>query len=278
MTSEYLLDASPKERQRLLEQTDAFRPEAEFLLDACGLRTGQRALDVGCGPLGVMHLMADRVGPTGEVVGLDGDADMVSAARNTLAQRGLHNVMVIHARAEDSGQAPASFDLAHSRLLLVNVSDPDAVVREMAALVRPGGFVALQDIDWVSRICEPPHPAWDTVMRVVGDLWRRDGMDPCVGRRLPGLLARVGLRDIGVHATTRVFQRGHPYQTLMVERAEHCREALVSHGLITEAALEECLTALRAHLDDDNTIVLHGTFFQAWGRVPGDRLTAEAPA
>lgn len=270
MTTSYLLDASPDERRRLLEQGDMFRGEAERLLDRCGLRCGWRALDVGCGPLGILHLLAERVGAGGKVVGLDGDPDMISRARAAVVERGLANVDLVEGDAHGSSLPRASFDLAHTRFLLVNVPDPAAVVRKMTSLVRPGGWVALQDIDWVSRICEPAHPAWDRLVGIVSDLWHGDGMDVFVGRRLFGLLRGAGLRDLGVDATTRVFRRGEPNHTLMVTRAEQCREALLARGLIGEQELDECLAAVRAHLDDEDTLVLHGTFFQAWGRVPTD--------
>ncbi len=270
MTTTYLLDASPDERRRLLDQGDMFRAEAERLIDRCGLRQGQRALDIGCGPLGILHLLAERVGPNGEVVGLDSDPEMVSRARAAAAELGLSNVGFVEGDAHGSGLQPASFDLAHARLLLVNVPDPAAVVKAMSSLVCPGGWVALQDIDWVSRICEPAHPAWDRLIEVVANLWHSDGMDVFVGRRLPGLLRRAGLDDIGVDATTRVFRRGEPNHTLMVTRAEQCREALLARRIISEQELDECLAAVRTHLDDEDTLVLHGTFFQAWGRLPTD--------
>ena len=38
--------------------------------------------------------------------------------------------------------------------------DPLAVLREAAAIVRPGGTVAVQEVDWLSWQCEPAHPAW----------------------------------------------------------------------------------------------------------------------
>lgn len=268
MSTAYLLDAIPAERHRLLTQGDMFRREAELLLDQCQLNIGQKAVDVGCGPLGIMHLMADRVGPGGSVVGVDGDPEMVAAAAQNAQMLGFENVSLIHGSAYDSHLAPRSFDLAHSRLLLVNVPDPAAVVRHMESLVRPGGHVALQDIDWINRICDPPHPAWDRVIEIVGDLWRQDGMDPNIGRRLPAMLADVGLVDIDVSATTRAFRRGHPTQTLMVDRAEKCREALVKRSLISDRELDECLSELRTHLDRVGTVVFHGTLVQAWARVP----------
>ena len=84
-----------------------------------------------------------------------------------------------------------SFDLAHIRLVLVNVPDPLAVLREAAAIVRPGGTVAVQEVDWLSWQCEPAHPAWTELREILTRLWRSRDLDPTIGRRLPAH-ARVG--------------------------------------------------------------------------------------
>ena len=67
---EYGLGVSEAERARLLVQCEIHRAEAESLIDRIGVGPGCRAIDIGCGPLGVLDILADRVGPTGAVVGL----------------------------------------------------------------------------------------------------------------------------------------------------------------------------------------------------------------
>ena len=65
---EYILGSSDAERERLIRQSAAHEPEAIWLLDQIGVQPGWRAVDVGCGPLGILNLLSDRVGPTGAVV------------------------------------------------------------------------------------------------------------------------------------------------------------------------------------------------------------------
>jgi SAM-dependent methyltransferase len=267
ISSTYLLDSSASERQRLLFQGEMFRSDAERLLDRCAIPVGGRAIDVGCGPLGVLDLLAERVGPTGEVVGLDYDGRMLEMARETVVERGIPNVRLVQGDGAGTGELPGSFDVAHTRLVLMNVPHADQVLREMVTLVRPGGYVAVQDVDWLTRVCEPPHPAWDRLVAVIAELWRCNGMDVTIGRKLPGMLRACGVEEVGVDVNTKVFTRGEPYQTLMLDRAEKCREALTSAGLISHAELDRCIDALRVHLDQPGTFVLHATLFQAWGRV-----------
>ena len=62
-TSEtYLLGHSRAEQERLRDQPKQLEPEARWLLDQLAIRPGDRAIDLGCGPQGVLDLLAERVG------------------------------------------------------------------------------------------------------------------------------------------------------------------------------------------------------------------------
>ncbi|WP_327167415.1 methyltransferase domain-containing protein [Streptomyces subrutilus] len=271
MAEQYLMGAATSELDRMLYQGEMFRPEAERLLDRCGPGPGARAADVGCGPLGILDLLSERVGPGGEVVGLDVQPEMLRLARSLVAERRLDNVRLVEGDAADTAEDKGGFDFVHTRLVLMNVPHSGAVLSAMVALARPGGTIAVQDVDWVTRVCDPPHPAWTALVDLVTELWRLNGMDVHLGRRLPGLLRAAGLVDIGVDAGIRVFQQGHPYHTLLADRAELCRAALVERGLTGHAELDRLTGELRAHLGQPDTVVVHPVLFQAWGRLPGDR-------
>jgi hypothetical protein len=90
------------------------------------------------------------------------------------------------------------------------VRNPEHVLSEMVALVRPGGVLAVQDVDAISWTCEPPHPAWDRLLLAVVTVWREGG-NPFIGRQLPGLLRALGLIDVGVDAHVRVWRPGDLY-------------------------------------------------------------------
>jgi ubiquinone/menaquinone biosynthesis C-methylase UbiE len=90
----------------------------------------------GCGPLGVLDMLSRRVGPTGEVIGLDSEPRMIGFAQRSVAERGLDNVTLIRADARAAGLKADSFDLAHERLVLIMLTSPQAVVDEMVRVVR----------------------------------------------------------------------------------------------------------------------------------------------
>ena len=185
-------------RSDCLEQGRGLEPEAKSLLDRIGMQPGWKAIDVGCGPLGILDLLADRVGPASEAVGLERESRLVEMGQAILAQRGLRNARFVLGDVYNNGLPRASFDLVHTRLLLINLKDPEGALAELAALVRPGGVVAVQDIDQVPWLCEPPHPAWEALISAFLMVWRANGLDPLIGRRLPALLRAAGLVDVQV--------------------------------------------------------------------------------
>jgi len=85
----YLLGDSAAELEHLVAQAAVYADEARQLLDRVPLADGSAVLDVGCGVLGVLDLLRERVGPTGRVVGVDREPRMVAAARGLAEQRGL---------------------------------------------------------------------------------------------------------------------------------------------------------------------------------------------
>jgi ubiquinone/menaquinone biosynthesis C-methylase UbiE len=114
-------------------QAEVYTPEANELLNTIGLESGANAIDVGCGVLGILHLLASRVGPGGRVVGLDREPRIIELARTLAEQRGV-TAKLIEADAAHSGLAAETFDFVHARTLLLNVADPEAVLAEMIRL------------------------------------------------------------------------------------------------------------------------------------------------
>ena len=69
----YAMGSSGGESGRLRRQSDELAPESSALLDRVALRPGDSAIDLGCGPRGVLELLSERTSPGGRVVGLDAD-------------------------------------------------------------------------------------------------------------------------------------------------------------------------------------------------------------
>jgi SAM-dependent methyltransferase len=264
----YFLGSSSAELDRLRLQAKIYEEHTCWLLDRIPIQPGWRALDVACGPIGIIPLLAERVGPTGEVIGLDSDERMVENARALVADQRLTNTQIVVGDARRTGLPSSRFDLLHERLLLINVPDPESVLAEMIRLTRPGGVIAVQEVDTVSWLCEPPHPAWDRLLDAWKTIGSNLGKDLFIGRRLPALLEGAGLCDVGAHVHALVYRGSHLYKMHLIWFIELGRDRILELGLFSPRELSELVDGLRRHLEQPSVLVLSHLLFQAWGRRP----------
>lgn len=263
----YLLGDSPAEIRHLVAQAEVYAEEASELFDLIGIAPGAAAIDVGCGVMGVLHVLADRVGSNGRVVGLDREPRIVQAGRSLAQQRGLP-VEFVEADATASGLGSASYDLVHARTLLLNVNNPEEILTEMVRMARPGGIVAVQEPDASAWTCDPPHPAFDILRTEIVNAFQRSGKDFNIGRRIARMLRESGLDNVRVRPTARVTQVGEYYQTFLLAIAGLVRDGILAGGGITDDEFESYVAALQTHLNTDGTVTCQPLMWQAWGRVP----------
>ncbi|ADO71702.1 methyltransferase domain-containing protein [Stigmatella aurantiaca] len=267
-TDFYLLGHESAEDQRLIRQAQDLAGETSWLFDQLDIPVGARAIDLGCGPRGVLDQLSARVGPSGTVVGLERGEDTLARARVFVAEHGLHNVELIQGDARATGQPPGSFDLVHARLVLVNVPRPEEIAREMVALARPGGAVASHEADYWPHRCDPPCPAWDRLFELFQAHSRDHGVDLFVGSRSHRLLREAGLTDIQVRPIVYVYPKGHPRREIFVHFIQNVRTELLEAGRIEAKELDGLMTELVAHLAREDVLVISHMFFQVWGRKP----------
>jgi ubiquinone/menaquinone biosynthesis C-methylase UbiE len=130
----------------LLENPLTNRLGGPAILDDLGLEPGMKVLDAGCGPGRLTVPAARRVGPAGEVVGLDIQPEMVRRATARVAAAGLSNVRFVQAGL-GQGQLPAAaFDRALLVTVLGEIPEREAALRELYAALKPGGRLAIAEV------------------------------------------------------------------------------------------------------------------------------------
>lgn len=264
----YSLGASAGESERLERQADELAPESEALLDRVQLRPGDSAIDLGCGPRGIIELLHDRVLPSGRVLGLDSDPSHVAMAAKLCARRGLDDIEIVQADARCTGLPAGSFDLVHARALLANVPDPAQVLAEMVRLARPGGWVASLEPDAEHSVYYPYDNVFDRLRELFMVAFIRNGADPLIGRRLGQLYRQVGLEDVGLEARASVYPTGHSRRTIAADLLRAMRPQLLALGAADEAELDSLDATVREFLDDPDVVAMPNLMFLAWGRKP----------
>jgi ubiquinone/menaquinone biosynthesis C-methylase UbiE len=268
---QYVLGYRAAEQERLQQQAQQLAHESSWLFDRLGIADGARVVEIGCGPQGCLDLLSARVGPSGRVVGVERSPDAVALARQLIVERRLENIDVLERDARSTGLPAGAFDLATARLVLVNIPHPEQVVAEAVALVRPGGWVAFHEADYVSHVCDPPSEAWTRLRDLLEVYSQRNGIDPWVGRKVPRLLREAGLVEIGVNPIVHVYPPGHGRRSLLLDFAENLSERIVAAGMVGEQELTALKGALARHLADPGTLVVSHLYFQAWGRKASHR-------
>jgi SAM-dependent methyltransferase len=143
----YVLGRGEAETRRLILQHLIYAPLTRRVFEAAGIGAGMRVLDVGSGAGDVSLLLAELVGPTGRVVGVDQNAAILDTARARVAAAGWRNVEFYAGDAAEVAPGEA-FDAAVGRWVLMYQPDPAAFVRRLVMRLRVGGVVAFHENDF----------------------------------------------------------------------------------------------------------------------------------
>jgi ubiquinone/menaquinone biosynthesis C-methylase UbiE len=221
---------------------------AAFLLPE--LRPGMRLLDIGCGPGSITRGLAERLAP-GEVVGVDLSRETLAAARADAAARGLTNLRYEEASVYALPFPDAAFDVAYAHQVTQHLREPAAALGEMLRVVRPGGLVAVRDVDWETAAYWPHDPWIDRFMEVHVKTWYRNGGEPRMGRRLRALFNAAGVADLQITATVWCYATpeettdwGESYAQRLL--ASPMGERPVEYGYATREDVEAMAAAFRA--------------------------------
>ena len=137
-----------------------FRPLARVLIDLARPKSGEHILDAACGTGVVARLIAPIVGQSGKVVGLDFDPVMLSIARSLGP-----DVEWEEGDLQSLPFADDLFDLVICQQGLQFLADPDAGLREIYRVLRPGGRAVLAT--WTELAKSPGHAV---LFRALGTL------------------------------------------------------------------------------------------------------------
>ena len=194
-----------------------------------------------------------------------------NSARRFAADLGLTQVEVREGDAYDTGLPRASFDGAHARLVLVTVPKPELIVRELVSLVRPGGWVASFEADFVAHNALA-SPEYSRLLAAFQAHAQAQGIDLYLGRRTHRLFREAGLTDINVDAVVHVYPVGHSLQLIFRDFVNNVREKLIDGGFISRDELERDLHLFEEKLADPEVLLISHLFFRLWGRVPAGNV------
>jgi len=162
------------------------------------LHEGETVLDLGSGAGADVLISARRVGETGKAIGLDMTDEMLELARRNAADAGVTNVEFHKGYIEDIPLPDASVDVVISNCVINLSGDKDAVLREAARVLRPGGRFAVSDV-----IADPDM---DEATRADMRAWTGCVAGALTRAEFERSLRDAGLTDIELRETHRVHE------------------------------------------------------------------------
>lgn len=264
----YALDpAWHAERERLESLSSLYDERSLALCERLGLTTGWHCLDVGAGTGSLARRLTQRVGPTGTVVALDVDTRFLEPLAT-------ENLQVVASDVTTEPLPSGRFDLVHARLVLEHLPARDDVLRSMAAALRPGGVLLIEDFDWsTTGLIDPPSELHARVVHACRTLFAGHAYDPEYGRKLPRRVEAAGLVEVGADAESVMVRgnadRGVPQWDLLIHQLA---PGLLGHGLLDADDLE----AFHALTHDPGTVCFAPLMVSAFGHAPSQVVRSGA--
>lgn len=257
-------NAAEGQRERLKALEAVLDPGTVQHLSERQVGLGWECLEVGAGAGSIARWLAERVGARGRVLA----TDLNPAAFGSVGDGYPWLTVAQHDLTREPLPA-ASFDLVHARLVLSWLADPVLALRSLVSALRPGGWLVLEELDFVSAVADPGMDA--DAARVFSRvphahtvvLSERNGFDPTFGRRLYGLMQAAGLTDVNADGRVSMWRGGEPGGELLRLTLRQLRQAMLDTRLVDDGDVDDAISLCRQGLSLMSPVIV-----TSWGRLP----------
>ena len=258
---EYVFDndnESAEERYR--ELSALYDAQTVRHIEKRGIEEGWSCLEVGGGGGSIASWLCMRAGPTGRVVATDLEPRFLEALAYPNLEVHRHDIRY-------EGLPERQFDLAHARLVLMDLPGRELALQRMLASLKPGGWIVVEEFDNLSILPNStanPGAEELKVIRAGMRVLTARSVELRYGRWLPRQLRNLGLVNVGAEASSSMWQGDSPGTRLYKLAFEELADPILRSGLISEAEFE---TDMR-RLDELDFLMPSPMMWTAWGQVP----------
>jgi SAM-dependent methyltransferase len=252
---EYAFPHSAEDESRRLELLEhRLDPLTQRRIQRLGIGKDARCLEIGGGRGSITRWLSGVVGPGGRVVATD-------LQTGFLRQIDATNVEVIVHDLRTGTFPPGSFDLIHTRAVLMHISPSVDLLRRMVTWLAPGGWVLFEEPDFGMWIADA-DPVWATAPQSAQAVFPSMAMSQ--GRSLLRQVRQLGLDNVSADAEVDIIQPG----TDLAEFYQLSQAALAGPKVQTGALTREQATALIERPGDDDFLGCGFVHIGVWGRRP----------
>ena len=196
----YTLGRTSHETTRLIEQSKIYGASTQHLCKRAGIAQGMRVLEIGSGAGDVALMLAELVGPEGQVVGVDINPTILGTARRRATDTGIRNVEFIagDARTLDFSD---KFDAVVGRFVLMYMAAPREAFAKLITHLKPGGIVAFQEPEYTlyPALLHPNTPLMNQLIRWILEVFEHSGAHLDMGIGLYRAFVDAGLPPPTMH-------------------------------------------------------------------------------
>ena len=244
------------EEQRLALMSALLDPLEHAYIAKLGLRSGWRCLELGCGNGSISRALARLVAPNGKTVASDIDLAYIAKLQEPCLE--VRRINILNDAIEEG-----YFDFVVARALLHHVASPYDALARMVAALKPGGVLLSIEPDML--------PCTVTEPDALREFWRgwlkwatQSGIDYFIGRKIPGWLDSLGLKDVAGEGHTAQFNGGSDWARYWTDTMRELAPVLLKSDYVTEGLLEE----FHSRYQDPHYWTGVITFIANWGSKP----------
>jgi hypothetical protein len=267
--TDYMLDNAWRQARERLTALEAWLdPGTIRHLETLGVGAGWRCWEAGAGGGSIAAWLSQRVGASGSVLATDIDTRFLEA-------RAAPNIAV---RRHTLGVEPlpaGGFDLVHARAVLEHLPQHEPALAQLAAALKPGGWLLIEELDFASFVPGSGGDAADAalfhrVWAAAAQVGAVRGSRADYGRQLFGAVAAQGLVELGAEGRVAVADGTSAPGLLWRLTTQQMRDAIVATGLVADDDLDRYLTLLA----NPAFVWLMPTMIAVWGRRPAVQVVA----
>ncbi|WP_231863229.1 methyltransferase domain-containing protein [Sphingobacterium populi] len=198
------------------------------------LRPGLRVLDIGCSTGAITKDIANIVGPTGYVVGIDNTASFIEEGKKQYTN--IQNLELLHCELLDF-ESDQQFDLIVSARTFQWISTLNTAIEKVKRLLKPNGQVSILDYNHEAINWNPPIPKSMDNFYHMFLMWRKDaGMNNRIAYDLEELLEEHGFGQVEVINADEHYEGNNP---LHIDKIKVWSQVASSKQMVDEGYISE---------------------------------------
>ncbi len=206
----YTLGRTSHETTRLIEQSEIYGESTKLLCERAGIGAGMRVLEIGSGAGDVAFMLAELVGASGQVVGVDINSNILKTARLRATEAGIKNVEFIAGDARTL-VFDEEFDAVVGRFVLMYMANPEKDFAKIIAHLKPEGIVAFQEPEYTlyPSISHPDTPLMNQLIQWILEVFEHSGAHLDMGIGLYRTFIEAGLPPPQIHLHSPIGAAGN---------------------------------------------------------------------